>query len=155
MEQYKEKLKVNQRIIIFCALLMAAVSVVGILAQGGIISLEPVAGDSHWQSRWRGFLSGGSAGVAGAMIGSLIKIRKALKDEKELKKLYILENDERQLQIATAARSSAMQAFLLLGLVATVAAGYFSIAVSLPILACVLSGCLLAIGFKMYYSRKY
>jgi len=155
MEQYKERLNVNKRIILFCALLMIAVSVIGVLAQGGIIPLDPVAGDSHWQSRWRGFLTGASTGVAGAMIGSLIKIRKALKDEKELKKLYIRDNDERQIQIWTNARASAMQAFLLLGLVAVVVAGYFSIPVSLTILACVFVNTLLGLAFKVYYSRKY
>ena len=155
MEQYKEKLKVNYRITLFCTLLLIAVSVLGVLAQGGIIPLTPVAGDSHWHARWRGFLTGGTSGCVGALIVGLVRMRRALKDEKELKKLYNRDNDERQIQIWTNARASAMQAFLLLGLVAVVVAGYFSIPVSLTILACIFVNTLLGLAFKVYYSRKY
>jgi len=155
MEQYKEKLKVNYRITLWCTLLFVAVSILGILAQGGIIPLTPAAGDGHWHAKWRGFLTGGASGGAGALVVGLVRMRRALKDEKELKKLYIRDNDERQIQIWTSARASAMQAFLMLGMVAVIVSGYFSIPVSLTILACVLVNTLLGLGFKVYYSRKY
>ena len=44
---------------------------------------------------------------------------------------------------------------LLLGLAATIVAGYFSIPVCLTILACVLTNSLLGLGFKVYYSKKF
>ena len=155
MEQYKEKLKVNYRITLLCALLFVAVSVLGILAQGGIIPLTPAAGDGHWHAKWRGLLTGAASGGSGALIVGLIRMCKALKDEKELKKLYIRDNDERQIQIWTSARASAMQAFLMLGMVAVIVSGYFSITVSLTILACVFANALLGLAFKLYYSKKY
>lgn len=155
MEQYKEKLKVNCRITALCALLLALVSVLGFLAEAGIVPLTPLAGDEHWQSQWRGFMSGAAMGVLGFMVVGLLRARKALKDEKALRQLYIKENDERQIQIWTSARASAMQAFLLLGLVATVVAGYFSVPIAMTILACVLLNSLLGFGFKLYYSGKY
>jgi len=155
MEQYKEKLKVNYRITALCAFFLVVVSIFGILVQGGIISLTPMVGDGQWHSKWRGLLTGASAGGAGAMISILTRIRKALKDEKELKKLYIRDNDERQIHIWTYARASAMQAFLFLGMVAVIVAGHFSIPVSLTILICIVVNILLGLGFKLYYSRKY
>ena len=73
----------------------------------------------------------------------------------KLKKLYVKEHDERMAQIYIYARSAGMQMFLLLGLVAIIVAGYFSIAVSLTILGCVLAGSFLSAGFKFYYQKKF
>jgi hypothetical protein len=75
--------------------------------------------------------------------------------EKELKKLYVKEHDERQIQIWTAARAAATQTFLLVGLAAGTVAGYFSMTVSITILACVTAHSLIAMGFKIYYSTKF
>ena len=84
-----------------------------------------------------------------------LRISKALRSEKELKKLYVEVNDERQNQIFTSARATAMQFFLIGGLVAGIVAGYFSMTVSITILACVVIHSLLGIACKVYYSRKY
>lgn len=155
MENYKEKLKVQNRITAFCILVLVLISALGFLAEAGVIPLDPLAGDEHWQSGWRGFLSGATMGIAGCMIFFLWRSRKALKDEKALKQLYIKEHDERSIQIWTAARASAMRTFLLAGMVAAIVAGYFSIAVSVTILACILANSLLGLGFKVYYSKKF
>nr|MBQ8245193.1 hypothetical protein [Oscillospiraceae bacterium] len=155
MEQYKEKLKLQNGILAVSCVILACFTVLGFIAEAGIIELTPTTGDSHWQSTWRGFLSGAAMGVLGLMLFGLIQNLRAMKDEKKLKKLYIKCNDERSEMIYVYARNSAMQVFLTLGLVAVIVAGYFSIAVSVTILACVFFSSILSIGFKVYYSKRY
>lgn len=156
MENYKEKLKIQNLTIAICCIALFAFSALSLLGEAGIVPFfNPVAGDSHWQSMWRGFISGAAMGILALMLIGLIRNILALRDEKKLKKLYIKENDERQQKVATSAGAAAMQTALLLGLVAVIIAGYFSITVSLTILACVLSCSLITIGFKLYYNKKF
>jgi hypothetical protein len=155
MELYKEKLKLENRILAVIAAILALFTVLSIAAEAGLIALSPIAGDSHWQSQWRGFICGASMGILGLILFGLVRNSQALKDEQKLKKLYIKEHDERTIQIWTAARAEAMRLFLLIGLAAAIIAGYFSITVSLTILACIVSLSLLGLGFKVYYSKKF
>lgn len=154
MENFKEKLKIQNIVLSLGCVVLLAFCVLGFSAEAGLVALAP-AGDSHWQSQWRGFLSGASLGVLALMLFGLIRNLLALKDEKKLKKLYVKERDERTIQIWTAARAAGCQVFLILGLVAILVTGYFSPTVSLTILACVLALSLLCIGFKCYYFNKY
>ena len=155
MEQFKEKLKVENRITaVFCVIFALFILFV-IAAEAGFVELTPVAGDSHWQSTWRGMLSGAASGILGLMLFSLIRTNRALKDEQKLKKMYIEANDERMIQIWTAARASSTQATLLIGLVAGMIAGYFSMTVSITILALEFFLALTGGAFKLYYTRKY
>lgn len=155
MEEYREKLKLTQRITAILALVLAVFSILFLLSENGILSITPTTGDSHWQSMWRGFVSGAACGVAGFMLVYIIRISKALRDEKALKKLYVQEHDERQRQIWTAARATAMQIFLLGGLAVGVIVGYFNMTASITILACVFIHSLLGFGCKIYYSKKF
>ena len=152
MKLYKEKLKLENKIL---AVIAAILLLFAVLSIAGLISLSPVAGDSHWQSRWRGFVCGASMGILGLILFGLVRNIRALKDEKKLKQLYIKEHDERTIQIWTAARAESTRVFLLAGLAACIIAGYFSITVSLTILVCILVHSLLGLGFKIYYSKKY
>lgn len=154
MTNYREKLKLQNIVLAIACVILAVFCALGFAAEAGLVELTPVAGDSHWQSRWRGFVSGASMGVLVLLLFGLIRNLLAMKDEKKLKKLYIKENDERTLQLWTAARAAGCQAFLLLGLVAAIAAGYFSVTVSLSILACVLSTAVICLCFKLYYFHK-
>lgn len=154
MENFKEKLKIQNFALAFGCLVLLAFCILGFASEAGLVALVP-AGDSHWQSQWRGFLSGASMGILALMLFGLVRNLLALKNEKKLKKLYIKENDERTIQVWTAARAAGCQVFLILGLVAVIVAGYFSPVVSLTILACVLTLSLLCIGFKFYYFNKY
>lgn len=155
MEQYRETLKKQNIFLVICIIILAAFALLSIAAEGGLITVSPLAGDSHWQSKWRGFICGAAFGIMGLMLYGLVQNRKALRDDKTLKKLYIKNHDERTIQIWTAARAASMQVFLLGGLVAIVVAGYFSVTVSLTILVCVVLHALIGMGFKIYYSKKY
>ncbi len=155
MEQFKEKLKVENRVIALLCVVLAVFSVLGFAAEAGIVNLTPVSGDEHWQSMWRGLVSGASFGVLILMVLGLMRGIRAVRDEAKLKKLYIEANDERQIQIWTSARSSSMQISLLLGLVAGIVAGYFNMTVSITILALETIHALIGFGFKVYYSKKF
>ena len=155
MDLYKEKLKITN---IFLAIGCVVLAVFAILAIGSELGwfriLKPIAGDGHWQSAWFGFVTGASCGLFALMLVSLIRNRRALKDEKKLKKLYVKERDERTIQIQTLARNTAMQILLLVGLVAAVIAGYFSITVSITILACNFVSSITSLLLLGYYSKK-
>ncbi len=155
METYQEKLKVQNLILAVGCVVLAVFCALGFAAEAGLVHLTPVDGDSHWQSLWRGFVSGASFGILALMLFGLIRNCLALRDEKKLKKLYIRENDERTIQVWTCARAAALQAFLILGLVAAIVCGYFNAAVSLGILGCILAASLLALVFKLYFGRKF
>ena len=156
MDNFKEKLRIQNLIIAVGSFVLAVFCLLFVAGEAGILPfLTPAAGDSHWQSMWRGFVSGASMGVLALMLFGLVRNLLAMKDEKKLKKLYIKENDERTIQVWTSARAAGCQAFLLLGLVAAIAAGYFSVTVSLTILACVFATAVICLCFKFYYFKKF
>ena len=155
METYREKLKAQNVIIMVCITILVAFSALNIAAECGIVPFGPSVGDSHWQARWRGFCTGASFGILVLLVYGLIANLHALKNDKHLKKLFIKENDERTQKICTAARSSGTQVFLIFGLIAIIIAGYFSVTVSITIMACVLSLSLICVFLKLYYGRKY
>lgn len=155
MEQFKEKIKQQNIVLAIGCLILLAFSVLGFVAEMGLITLIPTGGDSHWQSMWRGFMSGASMGVMGLMLFGLIRNFLALKDEKKLKKLYVSSRDERSAMLFHNARSAAMSVFLIFGLIAVIITGFFSPTVSITILMCVASCSVLCVGFKLYYNKKY
>ena len=155
MENYKHKLKVQNTVMVICIVGLLLVSLLGIAAEAGLIPLTPSAGDTHWQSRWRGFMTGAAFGIMGLMVFGLIQNLQALKDEKKLRSLYIKAHDERLALLFHNARSTAMTIFLIVGLIAVIVTGYFSVTVSITILACVLFCCILCLFLKIYYSKKY
>ena len=155
METYREKLKAQNVIIMVCITILVAFSALNIAAECGIVPFGPSVGDSHWQARWRGFCTGASFGILALLVYGLIANLRALKNDKQLKKLFIKEHDERTQKICTAARSSGTQVFLIFGLIAIIIAGYFSVTVSITIMACVLCLSLICVFLKLYYGRKY
>ena len=156
MEQYKEKIKVQNGFAMICCLVLAVFAVLAIGTELGWFNiLSPVTGDSHWQSTWHGYISGISCGVFALLLVVLIRNRRALKDEKKLKALYVKEHDERTIQIATLARNTAMQILLPAGLVASVIAGYFSVTVSMTILACTFFSSGIILFLMNNYSKKF
>ena len=155
METYREKLKAQNVIIFVCMTILMAFSALNIAAECGIVPFGPSVGDSHWQARWRGFCTGASFGILALLIYGLIANLRALKNDRQLKKLFIKEHDERTQKICTAARSSGAQVFLIFGLIAIIIAGYFSVTVSITIMACVLCLSLICVFLKLYYGRKY
>ena len=155
MELFREKLKVQNLAIAMCCFILAIFSFLAAAGQAGIIGfMEPATDNTHWQSMWRGIITGMSFGIMIVMIAFLIRNVLALKDEKKLKKLYVETNDEREILIWTAARSTAMQLFLMVGVVAAIVAGYFSMTVSITIIACMFLQSITGFFCMLYYRIK-
>ena len=155
MELFREKLKVQNLAIAMCCFILAIFSFLAAAGQAGIIGfMQPSTDNSHWQSMWRGIVTGMSTGIMIVMIAFLIRNILALKDEKKLKKLYVETNDEREIQIWTAARSTAMQIFLMVGVVAAIVAGYFSMTISITIIACMFLQSITGFFCMLYYRVK-
>jgi len=155
MELFREKLKVQNMAIAICCWILAIFSFLAAAGEAGIVGfMQPIAGDSHWQSTWRGIVMGMSVGILIVMVVFLIRNILALKDDKKLKKLYVETTDEREIKIWTAARSTAMQIFLMFGCVAALVAGYFSITVSITIIVCIFLQSITGLFCMLYYRLK-
>ena len=129
----------------------------GVLALGSELGwfplLSPAVGSIHWKSTWYGYLFGTSIGIFSAMLGYLIRNIRAMKNDRKLKELYVKEHDERTMLIQTLAGNMTMKCLLWTGLVATIIAGYFSITVSVTILACIFVSSVINLIFIAYYSK--
>ena len=155
MELFRDKLKMQNLVIAICCFILAVFSFLAAAGQAGIIGfMEPATDNTHWQSMWRGIITGMSFGIMIVMIAFLVRNILALRDEKKLKKLYVETNDEREIQIWTAARSTAMQLFLLVGVVAAIVAGYFSMTVSITIIVCMFLQSMTGLFCMLYYRIK-
>ena len=155
MELFREKIKVQNLAIAMCCLILSVFSFLAAAGEAGIIGfMVPAAENSHWQSMWRGIVMGMTVGIMIVLIAFLIRNILALKDDKRLKKLYVETNDEREIQIWTAARSTAMQIFLMVGVVAAIVAGYFSMAVSITIIVCMFVQSMLGLACSIYFRMK-
>ena len=155
MELFRDKLKMQNLVIAICCFILAVFSFLAAAGQAGIIGfMEPATDNTHWQSMWRGIITGMSFGIMIVMIAFLVRNILALKDEKKLKKLYVETNDEREIQIWTAARSTAMQLFLMAGVVAAIVAGYFSMTVSITIIVCMFLQSMTGLFCMLYYRIK-
>ena len=155
MNEYREKIKVQLRIYSLCAGALLACVLWALGAEFWNLPFPEITGPESWVSGWRGFISGACSGVLILMCIGLVRIRKALQDPEKLKKLYIKETDERENMVCKMAGTTALRSFLLLGMVASIIAGFFSISVALTIAGCILVQSFLTIGFLMYYKRKF
>lgn len=156
MEQYKEKIKVQNGFAMICCLVLAVFAVLAIGTELGWFNiLSPAADDLHQKSTWYGYIAGISCSTFAVMAVLLIRNCRALKDEKKLKALYVKEHDERTIQIQVLARSTAMQCLLWLGLVGTAVAGYFNFTVSITILCCTFVSSSVSLFLMNYYSKKF
>ena len=156
MEQYKEKLRIQNFFLATGSILLILFAITGIGSELGWFSLlQPATGDNHWQSTWYGYLTGVSCGLGALMIGGWVRNLRALKNESKLKKMYVTEHDERTLQIWTSARNTAMQILLIIGLVASVIAGYFNRTVSITILVCLFVSSFTSLILVIWYSKKF
>lgn len=155
MEQYKEKLKMQNVIFGIGCLVLAVFAILAIGSElGWFRILHPATSDEHWKSTWYGYIFGSTIGVFAVLLAGLIRNIRALKDESKLKKLFIEAHDERNIQVQTLARNTAMQILLCLGLVATIISGYFSVCVSITIFVCIWISSSVNLLLIWYYNKK-
>ena len=155
MEHYKEKLKIQNVVMGICCLVLTVFAVLAIGSElGAFPFFSPAVSNSHWVSGWHGYIFGASIGIFSAMLGFLIRNSRAMKNDKKLKELYVKEHDERTIRIQTLAGNMTMKCLLWMGLVASIIAGYFSITVSITILACIFVSSAINLILIAYYCKK-
>ncbi len=155
MEKYREKLKLENRVTALLCVILAVFCLIMALSEAGVLPITPATGDGHYHSRWRGFCCGAATGILLVMLFFLVRSVRAMKDEKQLKKLYIKENDERCNQIFYLSRAQAMRTLLILGIIGFLVASYFNMLVGFTILGCTMVGSVLCLGFQAYYQKKF
>lgn len=153
MEQFKKKLQIENIVFAIVLVILAGFMILAFVGEAGLLPLTPVAGDSHWHSRWRGFCAGAAGGLLALMVVGLIRNFLAMKSQEKLKKLFIRQNDEREWEIYNKALCAAMRVCLLLGIVAVVVVGYFNATAGLTLLIAIFCASLICLGFKLYYRK--
>ena len=98
--------------------------------------------------------SGFFGGLFGVSLGNVIQSKKALKDEKRLKELYIRKNDERNIRIERET-SATMFNVVLIGLsTATIVSNFFSTTISSTLSVCLAFIFVVYAAVSVYYNKK-
>ena len=133
---------------------MAVLALLAFIALSLMEIVTPAVVNGRWASAWNGFIGGVSTAAVGFLTVGIIFNRRALRNEKTLRKQYIKEHDERSEEICRRSGHSSYwfdAAGLLLGVVV---GGYFNPVVSITCLGCLLYVCVVRGLLKAYYSKK-
>lgn len=144
MENFRKQVK--RTLIIYIAVLAAAI-VLWI-----VFSVFDIAGNENDSSSFR---MGACSGITTIMALNIVRYSAALKNDEELKKLYIAETDERARLIYEKSNSASLRtATLVLGLSAMVAS-FYSKAVFYTLIYVIFVIIFIQVGFNFYYRRKF
>lgn len=102
-----------------------------------------------------GFQLGLFIGIEAIFVSKMIKYRRALADEELLKKLYVVETDERRVFIATKTATLSFHVVLSAIGVAAIVAGFFDKTVFFTLLGVLVFVALTKFVMKVYYRRKF
>ena len=143
MEKFRKQIKIKLVLYIVFAVLMAA----------AYMAVWLIYTDRDTFSA--GYSSGFFSGIIAAVLVIVFRYGMVLKDPEKMKKLYVLENDERMRLIREKTASGSFTVSVSLLGFATVIATFFSRTV-VCVLAAVIGGMVLTkVLFKFYYDRKY
>ncbi|MDF2836873.1 MAG: hypothetical protein K0Q63_2513 [Paenibacillus sp.] len=146
MNAYKEKMRTRMNLVS----LAAAIAALVFLALTIFREQLPVL-----PSFIKGFHIGAFIGFEGIAAWYLSKCMKARKNETEMKKMYIEENDERTGLILRNASTLGMSV-ILMGLgVAAIVSGFFSATVFFTLMASLLFVLIVFFGLWAYYAKKF
>ncbi|KOR89245.1 hypothetical protein [Paenibacillus solani] len=145
MDKYKIKVKTRKNVLSLVATATLLIYVGLVFYRGGLPDLP---------SFIKGFHTGAFIGIEVAVVSFLVKYIKASKNEAELKKQYIEENDERSIMILHSASILSI-AIILIGLgIASVIAGFFNPLIFYTLLVCLLFVLIVFFALWMYYAKK-
>lgn len=100
-----------------------------------------------------GFQTGLCSSWMVMMLIGIMKIKKAMKDEKQCKRMYIEEHDERQKMIQLKTGKSAVIIGLSAMILAVYIAGFFNKVVFLTLMAVLVFFSFLVLGVQTYYNK--
>ena len=111
--------------------------------------------DCRWQDIWYTIIRSVTLTTAALMIFADRRYKKALKDERFLKKIRVQENDERENTIMIYARSAGCQVALIIGFVGAIVTGYFSMTVSITLWVFTVIQAIIVGIFQSHYRRRF
>ncbi|MFD1134869.1 hypothetical protein [Paenibacillus urinalis] len=145
MEKYKIQVTTRKNALLLIAAVMLLIYAGLVFYRGGLPELP---------SFIKGFHTGAFIGVELCIVFFLVKYRKASKNEAELKKLYIEENDERNAVILQSASSLSM-VIILVGLgMASVIAGFFNTMIFYTLMAALFFVLIVFFVLWIYFAKK-
>ncbi|GAK40526.1 hypothetical protein PUW24_19810 [Paenibacillus urinalis] len=145
MEKYKIQVTTRKNALLLIAAAMLLIYAGLVFYRGGLPELP---------SFIKGFHTGAFIGVELCIVFFLVKYRKASKNEAELKKLYIEENDERNAVILQSASSLSM-VIILVGLgMASVIAGFFNTMIFYTLMAALFFVLIVFFVLWIYFAKK-
>lgn len=150
MEKFKSVLK--KRISIMLVFNVVAII---FIALTGLFSHMSVGGDEDINDMIHGFQVGIFIGLQMVILIYVTKYRNALKNEDELKKLYIEENDERVKLIKDKIGGVGLNFTLGIIATATVTSGFFNQIVFITLLGVLFFSVIVKGSLKIYYRRKF
>lgn len=148
MEEFRSRLKRRMKIQIMLVVMFLAVVVGSTWLCFGIRTEF-----SNTTDMMLGFQTGLCSSWMVMMLIGIMKIKKAMKDEKQCKRMYIEEHDERQKMIQLRTGKSAVIIGLFAMILAVYIAGFFNKIVFLTLMAVLVFFSLLVVGVKIYYNK--
>lgn len=150
MEDFRKQ--VQKTLNIYRAVLIAAIIVLAVL---NTIEITALFGEESTNDLSNGFGTGACASIITFMIICVCRYSAALKNDEKLKKLYILETDERERLIYEKTNSASFRTVIILLGFAAMAASFFSRTIFYTIVAIIMVIAFVQAVFKFYYRRKY
>ncbi|MEO2257472.1 MULTISPECIES: hypothetical protein [Paenibacillus] len=145
MDKFKIKVETRKNALSLVAAATILIYVGLIFYRGGLPALP---------SFIKGFHTGAFIGVEVVVTYFLVRYIKASKNEAELKKQFIEENDERSVTILQNAGTLSVAIILISLGIASMIAGFFNPMIFYTLLTCLLFVLIVFLALWMYYARK-
>ena len=140
MEGFRNKIRKRVRVY----------TLLSVISLTGVVLLTVFGKNNYGFNATSGFFGG----LLGVSLVNVIQSKKALKDEKRLKELYIRKNDERYIRIERET-SATMFNVVLIGLsTATIVSNFFSTTISSTLSVCLAFILVVYAAVSVYYNKK-
>jgi len=150
MENYKRTLK-NRILLMSMAIIAAAI----LLTVSSVILTSDGQGESFSEGMMAGFRNGLLVAMILLFTVNIIKYRKIMNDDKQLRLAFNKENDERRQQIKLKAGGNLVIINSVILLFAGIIGGYFNIVIFYSVIGCAVFQLLVSAVIKLYLLKKY
>ncbi|MDE5858916.1 MAG: hypothetical protein K2H23_00765 [Oscillospiraceae bacterium] len=150
MEDFRKQVK--KTLNIYTAVLIAAIVIFVTL---NIVEITGILSEKSLNDLSNGFGTGVCTAIIVFMAIAICRYHGALKNDEKLKKLYILETDERERLIYEKTNSASFRTVIILLGFAAMVASFFSKTIFYTIVAIIMVIAFVQVVFKFYYRRKF
>jgi len=151
MEEYKAKLRRRMQLNgTLCGLFPLGMRGLDVLIGN---ARRPLGG--HETDFMRGLMIGFAMFIIAMTVFNMVRIRRALRDEALLKRMYIAETDERAIFIRNKVGGAGIRISIFVLMVAAIIACYFNMTVTYSLIGAAMLIALIKASFKLYYRAKY